>query len=128
VAGVTRLSWPVFRGTAGPAVVALLAGFVLAGCGNAPGSTAPPPAGAAAASERPSGGTSEPAAPVGLPWPADGAADAAALQAAADAGSQPWLLDPSEVAIAYAAAAHGCTRGLTAPASTSATPTASASR
>ena len=42
-----------------------------------------------------------------LPWPAHSAADAAALQTAADSGSQPWLLDPSEVAISYAAAAHG---------------------
>lgn len=42
-----------------------------------------------------------------LPWPAATAADAAALQAEVDRGAQPWLLDPSEVAIAYAAAAHG---------------------
>jgi hypothetical protein len=44
---------------------------------------------------------------VQLPWPARTAADAAALQAEVDRGAQPWLLDPSEVAIAYAAAAHG---------------------
>jgi hypothetical protein len=46
------------------------------------------------------------AAKVELPWPAASAADAAALQAEVDRGAQPWLLDPSEVAIAYAAAAH----------------------
>lgn len=46
---------------------------------------------------------------VPLPWPASTAADAAALQAAVDRGEQPWLLDPSEVAMSYAAAAHGWT-------------------
>src|SRR5690606_10936106 len=51
--------------------------------------------------------TGEPdAAEVELPWPAPDAAAAAALQAEVDRGSQPWLLDPSEVAISYAAAAH----------------------
>jgi hypothetical protein len=85
--------------------VALLAGFVLAGCGNAPNSA---PTGSAATSTQAGTPTTGPE-PVELPWPADGAADAAALQAAADAGSQPWLLDPSEVAISYAAAAHGWT-------------------
>ncbi|MFD1531347.1 hypothetical protein [Pseudonocardia aurantiaca] len=105
---------------AAPAAAALLAGLVLAACGNAPGSIAPGPAGPATASSAPSGtrdsGTpsgptggraTEPAQPVELPWPAHSAADAAALQTAADSGSQPWLLDPSEVAISYAAAAHG---------------------
>jgi hypothetical protein len=44
---------------------------------------------------------------VSLPWPAENAADAAALQAAVDDGAQPWLLDPAEVSLSYAAAAHG---------------------
>jgi hypothetical protein len=107
---------------AGPAAAALLAGLVLAACSNAPGSTAPGRAGPATASSAPAesgagdpgkaagpagGGTTDPAQPVELPWPAHSAADAAALQTAADSGSQPWLLDPSEVAISYAAAAHG---------------------
>lgn len=39
-----------------------------------------------------------------LPWPGP---EAAELQRAVDGGSQPWLLDPSEVALAYASAAHG---------------------
>lgn len=54
-----------------------------------------------------SGPPPETSEPTELPWPAAGAADAAALQAAADNGSQPWLLDPSEVATSYAAAAQG---------------------
>jgi len=43
---------------------------------------------------------------VTLPWPAATPDEATALQAEVDRGKQPWLLDPSEVAIAYAAAAH----------------------
>ncbi len=95
----------------------LLAGLLLAGCtattapatstpsephpqpstSTAPSDTAPSdtPPSDSAVSER-----------VELPWPAATAADAAALQAEVDRGVQPWLLDPSEVAIAYAAAAH----------------------
>jgi hypothetical protein len=89
---------------AGRIATGLLAGFLLTGC-TAPGTGTPaephplPPAGTAPA-EAP-----VPAA-VELPWPVATAADAAALQARVDGGAQPWLLDPSEVAIAYAAAAH----------------------
>ena len=100
---------PLHR-TIGTAAAALLSALALAGC--APGATTPAPAvsggGSAQTSEAPgpasSTGTAE---PVQLPWPARTASDAAALQAAADSGSQPWLLDPSEVAVSYAAAAHG---------------------
>ena len=81
--------------------VALLAGALLTSCAAEP--TAPQSPATAAASPAP-----ESSAPsVELPWPARTASDAAALQAAVDGGAQPWLLDPSEVAIAYAAAAHG---------------------
>ena len=45
-----------------------------------------------------------PAQPVPLPWPAETAAQAASLQTAVDGGAQPWLLDPTQVALAYAAA------------------------
>jgi len=46
-----------------------------------------------------------PTAPtVALPWPAATAAQVASLQAAVDGGAQPWLLDPTQVALAYAAA------------------------
>lgn len=45
-----------------------------------------------------------PAQPVPLPWPAATAAQAASLQTAVDGGAQPWLLDPTQVALAYAAA------------------------
>jgi hypothetical protein len=98
----------------------LLGGFLLVGCSAEP-PTSGAPAGAelapraAAPGVTPSPGPAEPSAepsaepapgPVELPWPAGGAAEAAALQAEVDRGSQPWLLDPSEVAIAYAAAAH----------------------
>lgn len=44
--------------------------------------------------------------PVTLPWPPG---DPATLQSAVDAGSQPWLLDATEVAISYAAAVNGWT-------------------
>jgi hypothetical protein len=93
----------------------LLAGFLLAGCTPstasdptpATGPTPHPPA-VAAPSEGPSAAPSEAAVSqrVELPWPAATAAEAADLQAQVDRGAQPWLLDPSEVAIAYAAAAH----------------------
>ena len=85
----------------------LLAGFLLAGCApsTAPGTSAPPeprplPPTSTAPPDAPASARAE------LPWPAATAADAAALQAEVDRGAQPWLLDPSEVAIAYAAAAH----------------------
>jgi hypothetical protein len=94
----------------------LLGGFLLAGCtpSTAPDTRtatgpAPQPSAASAPSEGPS---EEPpseapvSARVELPWPAATAAEAADLQAQVDRGAQPWLLDPSEVAIAYAAAAH----------------------
>lgn len=41
---------------------------------------------------------------VSLPWPAGTTADATALQRTVDGGAQPWLLDPTEVAQAYARA------------------------
>jgi hypothetical protein len=55
--------------------------------------------------------TAEPAAPPAaatpdLPWPAD-AAGAEMLQEQVDKGSQPWLLDPGEVAVSFGAAAYG---------------------
>jgi len=49
---------------------------------------------------------SPPPAVVELPWPAGGDA-AAALQEQVDAGSQPWLLDPAELARSFAATAYG---------------------
>ena len=92
------------------AAAALLIALALAAC--APGATTPTPAvsgrGSAQSSGAPGPASSTGAPePVQLPWPAHTASDAAALQAAADSGSQPWLLEPSEVAVAYAAAAHG---------------------
>ncbi|HYH30349.1 MAG TPA: hypothetical protein VD903_08190 [Pseudonocardia sp.] len=114
-------------------LTALLSTLVLAGCaqtptvtsdadapagpGPAPQSSAAPsgsprssagPSESTRSSAAPSGSPETPSADsVALPWPAPTAAEAAALQAAVDGGSQPWLLDPTEVAIAYAAAAHG---------------------
>ena len=84
------------RGTA----VALLAGLLLAGCAGTPVAGT---AGATVDPATPTARSEEPGS-VTLPWPA---ADAAALQAAVDAGSQPWLLEPTEVGRAYVAAAHG---------------------
>jgi hypothetical protein len=93
-----RTSRPIVAGKI--VTAALLAGFLLAGCAPSvtPGTTAPP-------EPRPLPPSST--APSDAPAPARvTAADAAALQAEVDRGAQPWLLDPSEVAIAYAAAAH----------------------
>ena len=99
--------------------VALLAALLLAGCGGGP---LPTGAGPTAAPVQPPAPQSAPQtaeeetttpAPAGsaaeLPWPAAGATEAAALQAAADNGAQPWLLDPAEVAVSYASAAYGWT-------------------
>ncbi len=94
------------------AAALLLAAGVLGACGGAPAPVAasppaasPPPS---SSHRRPSPSSApSPDAPVALPWPAPGAAEQAALQAAVDGGAQPWLLDPSEVALAYAATAYG---------------------
>lgn len=76
-------------------LTALAATALLGGCA-APTPTAPGPAPA------------DPPA-VELPWPARSAAEAAGLQQAVDGGAQPWLLDPAELALSYATAAHGWT-------------------
>jgi hypothetical protein len=93
------------------AVAVLLGGLLLAGCADtAPSGSRPPGSTDTLAAPAPSApGPAGPPAPgtVDLPWPASDAAEAAALQAEVDSGTQPWLLDPTEVAIAYAAAAHG---------------------
>jgi hypothetical protein len=96
-----RSSRPI---VAGRIVAGLLAGFLLAGCTltATPGTSAPAGTGSAPTTSE----SAPPAADVVLPWPAATAAEAAGLQAEVDRGSQPWLLDPSEVAISYAAAAH----------------------
>jgi hypothetical protein len=73
-----------------------------------------PPAAAtrapAAGPPAPAPAASAPAGAVKLPWPAASATEAAALQKSVDAGSEPWLLDPTEVAMSYASAAHGWTQ------------------
>lgn len=102
----------------------LLAGVLLAGCGSpaatpagtaptstpraAPAPPTPPTPPAPTATPEPSPGVAPEAdVPVVLPWPAATDTQAATLQSEVDAGGQPWLLDPAEVAVAYAAAAHG---------------------
>jgi hypothetical protein len=87
----------------GRRATALLTGLLLSGCAltTAPGTGAP-----AGPRPLPPTSTAPAAADVTLPWPAATAAEATTLQAQVDRGAQPWLLDPSEVAIAYAAAAH----------------------
>ena len=85
-------------------VTAVLATAATTGCA----APAPPAVGTAGAAP----GTAAPAgtaAAVALPWPARSAAEAAGLQEAADSGAQPWLLDPEETALSYAAAAFGWT-------------------
>jgi hypothetical protein len=82
----------------------LLPGLLLTACTltTTPGTGSPAPTGP----PPPTSTTAPTAGAVSLPWPAADAAAATALQAEVDRGAQPWLLDPSEVAIAYAAAAH----------------------
>lgn len=81
------------------AALALVAAVSVAGCGSGAqpsGSTAPTPM----ATPPPGGSTT--AAPGALLWPVTDVTQAKALQAQVDQGSQPWLLDPSEVAGNYA--------------------------
>jgi hypothetical protein len=91
----------------------LLTAALATGCaapvppGAAPTPTAPTPAAPGGSTPIAPGGS--PASAVGLPWPARSAAEAAGLQGAADSGAQPWLLDPEETALSYAAAAFGWT-------------------
>jgi hypothetical protein len=97
-----RATRPIVAGRI--ATTVLLAGLMLAGCTltTPPGGGAPPlPPTVEAPAQTPA------AADVVLPWPAATPAAAGELQSQVDRGSQPWLLDPSEVAVAYAAAAHG---------------------
>jgi hypothetical protein len=49
-------------------------------------------------------------------WPVTDAAAARQLQADVDGGSQPWLLDPQEVALSYTSAVYGWTSPETTPA------------
>jgi hypothetical protein len=49
-------------------------------------------------------------------WPVTDAAAAKQLQADVDGGSQPWLLDPQEVALSYASSVYGWTSPETTPA------------
>jgi hypothetical protein len=109
----------------------LLGGLLAAGCGSpAPAATAvngaptglpsAVPSSARAAMPTPDPAPSlsaagERAEPVRLPWPAADAAAAAELQRSVDGGSEPWLLDPAEVAVSYASAAHGWVRAEAQP-------------
>lgn len=100
------------RAGAPPAAVrtaaAVTAAVLLAGCG-AP--AAPPAPGGPATATTTTAATPGAPQPVpvapDLPWPAPDAAAVVALQEQVDAGSQPWLLDPAEVALSWAAAAYG---------------------
>ncbi|MEN3303141.1 hypothetical protein [Pseudonocardia sp.] len=49
-------------------------------------------------------------------WPVTDAAAARQLQADVDGGSQPWLLDPQEVALSYASSVYGWASPETTPA------------
>jgi hypothetical protein len=78
---------------------------LLTACSAAPTPPAPPPPTTEPTTEPQA--TPTPSAPaVELPWPAGGDA-AGALQEQVDAGSQPWLLDPAELARSFAATAYG---------------------
>ncbi|MGD9988425.1 hypothetical protein [Pseudonocardia sp.] len=92
------------RWAAPPRVVAALALAVavsVAGCGSPTQQAGPtPPAGQAT----PPPAATTPAPAGTLLWPVTDVAQARALQAQVDQGSQAWLLDPSEVATSYATA------------------------
>ena len=60
-------------------------------------------------------GVPEPDETVRLPWPAADPSEVAELQRSVDEGSEPWLLDPAEVAVSYAGAAHGWTQAVAQP-------------
>lgn len=121
---------PLARGATGLVLFGVL-GLGCAGCGAATASsagvgtevttsTAPTPAAptsaapttaapavtAAAAVIATAAGPRTPAAAIStpLPWPSATPAGATALQRAVDGGAQPWLLDPTTVAQAYAVA------------------------
>jgi hypothetical protein len=80
---------------------------LLPACSPSPPAPPPPTTAPTAVPTTPPQGTpSASAAAVELPWPAAGDA-AAALQEQVDAGSQPWLLDPAELARSFAATAYG---------------------
>jgi hypothetical protein len=102
----------------------LIAGLLLTGCGTstptpigtaatptepAPAASSAPAAAPTSAPEPDPSAANLPDDPVRLPWPAADPAAAAQLQRSVDAGSEPWLLDPAEVAVSYATAAYGWT-------------------
>ncbi len=87
-----------------PVAAALVTGLLVAGCG-----TAATPAPAPAPATAPVVPDTAEAGPIELPWPAPSPAEAAALQMGVDGGSQPWLLNPSDVALSYVAATRGWT-------------------
>ncbi|MHA6795430.1 hypothetical protein ACVGVM_18225 [Pseudonocardia bannensis] len=53
------------------------------------------------------GGAHEGRSGATLLWPVTDPAEVAPLQARVDGGAQPWLLDPAEVAVAFAGATYG---------------------
>jgi hypothetical protein len=125
---------PVSRRRAGTAAVVALAAAVLAGCGggDTAAPTVPAPVTAPTTSAAPTTDATPTATPQAsppqhppappkaapgpstpgksfdalLPWPTG---DPARLQASVDSGAQPWLLDPTEVALSYADATYGWT-------------------
>jgi hypothetical protein len=91
------------------AVVAAAALVWVAGCGTpAPSPAGPAPAASSAPSTPAAATPTAPATRAGaLLWPVTDASQVAALQQQVDTGSQPWLLDPSEVAVNYAVTVYG---------------------
>jgi hypothetical protein len=92
-------------------VLVVACATLLPACSAAPAPPAPPPTTTVPTvptepTTPPQAAPTPAAAAVELPWPASGQA-AAALQEQVDAGSQPWLLDPAELARSFAATAYG---------------------
>jgi hypothetical protein len=86
----------------------------------APTTTVPAPTTRAHGTTAPHAVTSAPTAGAqtapAMIWPVTDAAAARQLQADVDGGSQPWLLDPQEVALSYTSAVYGWTSPETTPA------------
>ena len=103
-------------GCGAPAPISATAATATAAAAPAAAPAAPSAAAAPTSTPAPSGSrtvratrTATPQNTVATPWPAATPTESSHLQSAVDAGSEPWLLDPTEVALSYVSAAHGWT-------------------
>jgi hypothetical protein len=102
---LTACGDPQVRGTAAaPADAPSAAPSTVPAATTPSAEPAPDPSGAPAPDE-----------PIRLPWPVADPSAVAELQRSVDEGSEPWLLDPAEVAVSYVGAAHGWTQAVAQP-------------